>query len=123
MPIAIRPATMDDFAFIDSLQGKHTKQVGWMPRAQLEGKIKLGHVLVAESDETASAASPRDASPLTPPFGTTLSRRERGPERASTPACRWRRATNRRSHEATNGPDRILAPSPAGRGWSPQATG
>ena len=48
MPIAIRPATMDDFAFIDALQGKHTKQVGWMPRAQLEGKIGAGHVLVAE---------------------------------------------------------------------------
>ena len=48
MPIAIRPGTMDDFAFIDSLQGSHTKQVGWMPKAQLEGKIRVGHVIVAE---------------------------------------------------------------------------
>jgi hypothetical protein len=40
---------MDDLAFMDSLQKIHTKQVGWMPTAQFEGKIKLGHVLVAEA--------------------------------------------------------------------------
>jgi hypothetical protein len=44
----IRPATIDDLPFLDALQKLHTKQVGWMPTKQFEGKIKLGHVLVAE---------------------------------------------------------------------------
>ena len=48
IPITVRPATMDDLSFIDGLQKKHTKQVGFMPTKQFEGKIKLGHVLVAE---------------------------------------------------------------------------
>src|SRR5688572_5073917 len=47
-PVSVRPATMDDLPFIDALQWKHTKMLGWMPRAQLEGKIRAGHVLVAE---------------------------------------------------------------------------
>lgn len=49
--IVIRSGTMDDLPFLDSLQKLHTKQVGWMPTAQFEGKIKLGHVLIAESAE------------------------------------------------------------------------
>jgi len=48
VPINIRPGTMDDIPFLDSLQKLHTKQVGWMPTATFAGKIKLGHVLVAE---------------------------------------------------------------------------
>src|SRR3954451_12105249 len=48
IPISIRPGTVEDIPFLDSLQKMHTKQVGWMPTAQFEGKIKLGHVLVAE---------------------------------------------------------------------------
>ena len=48
VPISIRPATIDDLAFIDGLQKKHTKQVGFMPTKQFEGKIKAGHVFVAE---------------------------------------------------------------------------
>jgi GNAT superfamily N-acetyltransferase len=40
----------------------HTKQVGWMPRQQLEGKIRLGHVLVAE--EGPSTGSGRPATPV-----------------------------------------------------------
>ncbi|HEX3358498.1 MAG TPA: hypothetical protein VHS31_16105 [Tepidisphaeraceae bacterium] len=48
IPISIRPATLDDLPFIDGLQKIHTKQVGWMPTKQFEGKIRLGHVLVAE---------------------------------------------------------------------------
>lgn len=48
VPITIRPGTMDDVPFLDSLQKLHTKQVGWMPTAQFEGKIKAGHVLIAE---------------------------------------------------------------------------
>ncbi|CAN5366098.1 hypothetical protein BH09PLA1_BH09PLA1_34960 [soil metagenome] len=46
--ITIRPGTIDDVPFLDSLQKLHTKQVGWMPTKQFEGKIKLGHVLIAE---------------------------------------------------------------------------
>src|SRR5262245_26538195 len=46
--LEIRAATMGDLAFIDSLQKLHTRQVGWMPMKQLEGKIGRGHVLVAE---------------------------------------------------------------------------
>src|SRR5436190_670531 len=47
--VTIRPATMEDIPFIDSLQKLHTKQVGWMPTKTFEGKIKLGHVLIAEA--------------------------------------------------------------------------
>ena len=50
VPIAIRPGVMSDVPFLDSLQRLHTKQVGWMPTAQFEGKIKPGHVLVAEEE-------------------------------------------------------------------------
>ncbi len=48
--VTIRPGVLSDVPFLDSLQKLHTKQVGWMPTAQFEGKIKLGHVLIAESD-------------------------------------------------------------------------
>src|SRR5688572_31790821 len=48
--VSVRPGTMADVAFLDSLQKLHTKQVGWMPTKQFEGKIKLGHVLIAESN-------------------------------------------------------------------------
>src|SRR5438105_8999557 len=47
-PVTIRPATMEDLPFIDSLQKLQAKQVGWMPTKQLEGKIRAGHVLIAE---------------------------------------------------------------------------
>ena len=40
--LSIRPGTLADVPFLDSLQKLHTKQVGWMPTAQFEGKIKLG---------------------------------------------------------------------------------
>jgi hypothetical protein len=46
--ISIRPGTMDDLPFMDRLQKMHSKQVGWMPTKQFEGKILAGHVLVAE---------------------------------------------------------------------------
>ena len=48
--VSIRPGVLSDVPFLDSLQEMHTKQVGWMPTKQFEGKIKLGHVLIAESD-------------------------------------------------------------------------
>ncbi|MGN6625774.1 MAG: hypothetical protein ACTHLN_04070, partial [Tepidisphaeraceae bacterium] len=46
--IAIRPATLADIPFMDALQKLHSKQVGWMPTKQFEGKIAAGHVLIAE---------------------------------------------------------------------------
>ena len=46
--VTVRPGVLSDVPFMDSLQKLHTRQVGWMPTAQFEGKIALGHVLVAE---------------------------------------------------------------------------
>ena len=57
IPITIRPGTMEDVPFLDRLQKIHTKQVGWMPTAQFEGKVKLGHVLIAE-EKVASGQLP-----------------------------------------------------------------
>ncbi len=48
--VSVRPAVMGDLPFLDSLQKLHTKQVGWMPTKQLEGKIKAGHVIIAEDE-------------------------------------------------------------------------
>ena len=60
VPITIRPAVLGDIPFMDSLQKLHTKQVGWMPTKQFEGKIKLGHVLIAEDIVGATPASPAE---------------------------------------------------------------
>src|SRR5438105_10928456 len=46
--VAIRQATIEDLAFVDSLQKVHRKQVGWMPTKALVGKISAGQVIVAE---------------------------------------------------------------------------
>ena len=48
VPVSVRPATADDLPFIDALQKRQSKQVGFMPAATLRGKLALGHVLVAE---------------------------------------------------------------------------
>ena len=47
--VAIRVATMADLPFLDALQKKHSKQLGYFPTKQFEGYIEGGHVLVAES--------------------------------------------------------------------------
>ncbi len=60
VPIAIRPATLDDLPFIDSLQKKHTKQVGWFPTKTIEGKIARGQVLVAEESRDEDTERRRD---------------------------------------------------------------
>src|SRR5581483_5061686 len=39
---------MRDVPFMDALQKKHSKMVGFMPTAQFEGNIKAGRVLIAE---------------------------------------------------------------------------
>jgi N-acetylglutamate synthase-like GNAT family acetyltransferase len=46
--ITIRAATPEDFRFIDDLQAKHSRQIGFMHEKTIRGKIALGHVLVAE---------------------------------------------------------------------------
>jgi hypothetical protein len=51
VPITIRPGVMSDLPFMDHLQKLHAKQVGWMPTKQFEGKIKLGHVIIAEDEQ------------------------------------------------------------------------
>ena len=48
VPISIRVAVPGDFKFIDQLQKKHSKMVGFMPTGQLETNIAGGHVLLAE---------------------------------------------------------------------------
>src|SRR3954451_19056360 len=58
--ITIRPGTVEDIPFLDSLQKLHTKQVGWMPTAQFEGKIKAGHVLMAEEARDEETERRRD---------------------------------------------------------------
>lgn len=59
--ITIRPGTLDDLPFIDKLQKKQSKQVGFFPTQALEGKIALGHVLVAEIAGTADGADDADS--------------------------------------------------------------
>src|SRR5688500_17935372 len=48
VPVSVRPATPADLPFVDALQKKHARMVGFMQRSALEGKIAGGHVLVAE---------------------------------------------------------------------------
>jgi hypothetical protein len=43
-------AQWGDYPFIDRLQDMHSKALGFMPKAQLEGKIAAGHVLIAEDE-------------------------------------------------------------------------
>jgi len=60
--IRIRPGVLSDVPFLDSLQKLHAKQVGWMPTKQLEEKINLGHVLVADEKETTDNADNTNSS-------------------------------------------------------------
>jgi hypothetical protein len=45
--IRIRPGTPGDLPFIDALQKRHGKQLCFMNRTTLEGKVAAGHVLVS----------------------------------------------------------------------------
>ncbi len=51
-PIAVRVATMDDLPFLDALQKKHSRALGYFPTKQFEGYIEGGHVLIAEESST-----------------------------------------------------------------------
>ncbi|HEV2293362.1 MAG TPA: hypothetical protein VGR35_05870 [Tepidisphaeraceae bacterium] len=48
VPIAIRTATMCDLPFLDAMQKKHSKALGFFPRAQMQGYVENGWVLIAE---------------------------------------------------------------------------
>src|SRR5436190_18482203 len=48
--MSVRLASENDYSFIDRLQDMHSKALGFMPKAQLQGKNKLGHVLIAEDE-------------------------------------------------------------------------
>jgi hypothetical protein len=52
--VSTRVGTMEDLPFIDRLQKMHSKMVGFMQRKALEGKINLGHILVAEDESKQS---------------------------------------------------------------------
>ena len=53
-PIGIRQAVASDVKFIDDLQRKHGKMVGWFPKNQLETNIAKGRVLIAEKNGTST---------------------------------------------------------------------
>ncbi|HEV7298628.1 MAG TPA: GNAT family N-acetyltransferase [Tepidisphaeraceae bacterium] len=55
--ITVRAGTLADVGFMDAMQKQTTQQVGWMPTKQLEGKVKAGHVLVAEVNEPRALAA------------------------------------------------------------------
>src|SRR5690349_15329540 len=50
--IATRVATMRDLPFLDALQKQHSKQLGFFPRAQMEGYVASQWVLIAEDAAT-----------------------------------------------------------------------
>src|SRR5262245_18011653 len=47
--LSFRLGTLADFPFLDSLQKKHSKALGYFPTKQFEDYIKTGGVLIAES--------------------------------------------------------------------------
>ena len=48
VPVAVRVGTLDDLPFIDKLQKAHSKELGFLPTMALQGKVKLGQVLIAQ---------------------------------------------------------------------------
>ena len=48
VPVAVRVGTLDDLPFIDKLQKAHSKELGFLPTMALQGKVKLGQLLIAE---------------------------------------------------------------------------
>ncbi len=79
----MRPGTEADIDFIDALQKKNHKQLGFMNRPMLEGKVTLGHVLIAETVASGqlSVASeerqgkPKSSAPLLAPGNSQLTTR------------------------------------------------
>jgi len=80
-PISIRRAVAGDYAFIDRLQDMHSKALGFMRKAALEGKIAAGEVLIAEEGgggsevggETLESLLPTTHFPQPTPIGYCIS--------------------------------------------------
>ncbi len=51
-PMAVRVATAGDIPFLDQLQKQYHKQLGFFPRAQLEGYVSNQWILIAENAQT-----------------------------------------------------------------------
>ncbi len=49
-PVSIREAELKDVPFIDQLQRKHARMVGWFPTKQIEGNIAKKRILIAEEN-------------------------------------------------------------------------
>jgi ribosomal protein S18 acetylase RimI-like enzyme len=47
--INVRMGTNADIPFVDSLMKRHSKALAFLPTQALEGKVRLGHVLIAET--------------------------------------------------------------------------
>ena len=67
LPLSVRDATMADVPFIDALQKRHAKSVGFMPGRQIEGKIGAGQVLVAWATSPCSSDECQDTGRLPVP--------------------------------------------------------
>src|SRR5688572_22464987 len=48
VPLHVRAATLEDLPFLDSLQKQYNKALGFFPRAQMEGYVRNGWVLIAQ---------------------------------------------------------------------------
>jgi GNAT superfamily N-acetyltransferase len=62
--VRIRPAIPDDFAYIDALQKRHAKMLGFMHRQTIETYISRGDILIAEevvSDQGEEAGTRHEA--------------------------------------------------------------
>ncbi len=64
-PVSIRPATLDDIPFMDGLQKKYGKALGYFPTKQFEEYVQTGGVLIAEGDgvnrlTSRSSGNPQD---------------------------------------------------------------
>jgi hypothetical protein len=57
IPVNVRVATADDVPFIDALQKKHSRMVGFMKTQALLGKVAAGEVLVAVASGQLPVAS------------------------------------------------------------------
>src|SRR3954471_13343535 len=51
--IAVRVAVMEDLPFLDALQKRHSKALGYFPTKQFEGYIAMGGVLIAQAGSAA----------------------------------------------------------------------
>src|SRR5688500_3270310 len=73
-PIAIRVATMDDVPFLDALQKRHHKALGFFPREQMRGYVEGGWVLVAWASSPCSSTESQDTGWKPVPLGYCISR-------------------------------------------------